>query len=732
MSSREVASLGDNVVQGRTRGQRVTPDPTNRPISPPATTSKNVKASNSDGGESEVSDSEAGSSVVLEAVGEEEEEEEEEEVSSSTSSSDSPSDSSSDSSSDSDSDSEVGVSEVGVAKMGITGGFEAEGSAILSCSKEWDNWEQATKYLMKTHGVWRYVYEPVIPKPKREDCTTEKEFMKMEDKWERRNAKAMTIILKTVSASIRTMLHKQEEASKCWQLLEKDFKPKGMMDEMDIFLRWDGLKYNGVNIEAFCRTFRNYLEDCKVVEMEIPPKIALYKFIKRIGHHFDHVAYEIRNQVRAAKSIAELPVLEDLITKIMDESKTDKGKGKALVAQQQMVAQQQKKQTPKPIQQETGPAPKTDQTVICTGCGREGWPENKCWFCHPELKKAYMIKKKPWKKPRNAAGSAQIAEETGMITLEMNTFDVTMNTFDKAAGLSTSDWVIDSGASNHYTNGEVMDPEPVDLSIKVGNSQTLQVIEKGTVKIHTIVEGVEHVLKVSNVYRVPGLVCNLLSTTQCLEKGIVYDVENWSLFHRRKGHKTVIATASRRNNIPLLDVVRTTDTNPSASQLISRAGAPTPAFVSSRSLGPAPAPLSIWHLRLGHLPRDQLKRMTDKITIIPKSEETPHRCDGCTQGAAKRLISRIPVERPESQLDELSIDTVHVNTPGIRGELYFVTITDGATLHRDVIAVETKGSIAVRVKEYLMANKPTLLRIDGGREFTRILPWCEENVTGAP
>ena len=111
----------------------------------------------------------------------------------------------------------------------------------------------------------------------------------MEDEWESFNATAITIILRLVSASIKTMLTKQQNASKCWTILEKDFKPKGMTDEMEIFTRFDSLKYGGVNIEIFCPTFRSHLEDCKIIRLEIPPKLALYKFIPRIGQHCEQV-----------------------------------------------------------------------------------------------------------------------------------------------------------------------------------------------------------------------------------------------------------------------------------------------------------------------------------------------------------------------------------------------------------------------------------------------------------
>jgi hypothetical protein len=47
-----------------------------------------------------------------------------------------------------------------------------------------------------------------------------------------------------------------------------------------------------------------------------------------------------------------------------------------------------------------------DPNVTCSGCGRTGYEESKCWICHPALKKAASNWKAPTKQKKSQANVA--------------------------------------------------------------------------------------------------------------------------------------------------------------------------------------------------------------------------------------------------------------------------------------------------------------------------------------
>ena len=94
--------------------------------------------------------------------------------------------------------------------------------------------------------------------------------------------------------------------------LRRDFQPKGITDEKELFKRPNKFYYDGSNIVACCRQFRNLTNDCLAMDIPLDNKIIIYLFVNRVEDHFRKFAYETQNQFNTVKDDSELPELDHL------------------------------------------------------------------------------------------------------------------------------------------------------------------------------------------------------------------------------------------------------------------------------------------------------------------------------------------------------------------------------------------------------------------------------------
>jgi transposase InsO family protein len=137
-----------------------------------------------------------------------------------------------------------------------------------------------------------------------------------------------------------------------------------------------------------------------------------------------------------------------------------------------------------------------------------------------------------------------------------------------------------------------------------------------------------------------------------------------------------------------------------------------------------------YHERLGHLNAHALDRLVTEDLVEGLPDELPATgnyaevCETCIMGKGTRLPysqQQKPATRP---LQRLHMDTaVMLSTPGVRGELYFVTIICEYSGWKKVLLIRDKGKIAQEITAFLMElmNKRQLrveeLQTDRGTEF---------------
>jgi hypothetical protein len=222
-------------------------------------------------------------------------------------------------------------------------------------------------------------------------------------------------------------------------------------------------------------------------------------------------------------------------------------------------------------------------------------------------------------------------------------------------------WLVDSGASHHFTP-DITDFDTLeddDTEVSLGDGSLVKITQKGTVKLR--VEGID--LTLTNVKYMPKCKICILSPGSLIEKGAraVFYNGGVDIFL----DKRCIAQGQQIGS--LYWVFMQPHLNLS---------------VDTRVLA-ASANLETWHQRMGHLSYETVKAIDNaeplsvyglKLHGLQK-DDTP--CHGCQLGKSHRLPFPTSSKRAENPLKIVHSDLVGpFQTNSIQGNKYFATFID--------------------------------------------------------
>ena len=272
------------------------------------------------------------------------------------------------------------------------------------------------------------------------------------------------------------------------------------------------------------------------------------------------------------------------------------------------------------------------------------------------------------------------------------------------------DWLIDSGASNHYTLSKHILTEfraTPDIGIQTG-SGIIYVKGIGNVTIHSSLG----VRKIHDVIWVPQLAGkhNLLSIPQLTGKGCKVtmsgltatifsdDTESVRLLEgvfRGKGYFVCMRFCNQTMHLAQMVLHKGRDRNllvPAPALLegsiLSRRSSTgasiTPPECAMLAGTDDTQPLEIWHLRLGHLNQAAIQQLTSRATGLhigpPKPQTLSMNCESCLRGSQHKLISHARGNTATCKLEHVWAD---IKGPlldkDIYGFRYFVIFVDEYT-----------------------------------------------------
>ena len=279
------------------------------------------------------------------------------------------------------------------------------------------------------------------------------------------------------------------------------------------------------------------------------------------------------------------------------------------------------------------------------------------------------------------------------------------------------DWLVDSGASAHMCSDSALFvdyQQCTPTSVTIGDGTEIHAVGLGTVELWLLVDGVARRGLLSDVLHVPDLATNLFSVSRATQQGYVahFTADGCRILSR---DGVVAAVAQREGNMYKL--------------LCCPSPPPAAAHIAAHQNN-----LELWHLRLGHVAHDSIRRLQDEQMVTgleSRREKQQHServspCAACLQGKqhSAPISSDAHATRATQPLELVHTDVVGpMNTPSVDGYRYYIGFVDDFSRKTWSLPMKAKSD-ALAVFKVFRASVEKLtgftirsLRSDHGGEY---------------
>lgn len=285
-------------------------------------------------------------------------------------------------------------------------------------------------------------------------------------------------------------------------------------------------------------------------------------------------------------------------------------------------------------------------------------------------------------------------------------------------------WIADSGANKHMSHNfqwfSSYTPLPSATSWPVTAIAGHQcyVAGTGTIKILVQLPHKVDIVLLENVLYVPGLQCNLFSTTLMATKHSIDFIGTQTHCHFVKNHE-IIFTGRLIQDMYILHF---TVLLPPVHGHYTAAYGNIPKKEEYQTL-------QLWHHRLGHLHHDMIKKMALNGSVTGLHLTTQNHTDLCSACQFGKMTRQSFPENHFRTYAAFPGDLIHgdicgpMSQPSKGGSLYFVLYQDDATGYRFVFCISCKSEALTCFqqvfKTILRDTRRTIstLRTDRGGEF---------------
>ena len=146
----------------------------------------------------------------------------------------------------------------------------------------------------------------------------------------------------------------------------------------------------------------------------------------------------------------------------------------------------------------------------CDNCGKEGHTKSHCFS-----KGGGKEGQAPWQRKKKDKANVAMSETT-------STGEQSFALHSGTSRVTESDWVLDSGATNHWTPHRHLFQtfEVIRSSVSTANGVSVDVVGKGEIPIYVKTVCGQMIKVLVTAFYVPSFSCNLLSTSMLLKKKI--------------------------------------------------------------------------------------------------------------------------------------------------------------------------------------------------------------------
>ena len=267
---------------------------------------------------------------------------------------------------------------------------------------------------------------------------------------------------------------------------------------------------------------------------------------------------------------------------------------------------------------------------------------------------------------------------------------------------SPGHWLIDSGASNHYTaSRHILANFPYTPDVPIMTGKGIIVAKgMGNVCLHPSV-GIRTIYDVMWVPELTGY-HNLLSIPQLISKhcSIKITIEGVTI-HGPSGVLLMEGTFNGKNFLVNMASCDSTMRVVQLDERLTPVHGTLPGHLSTYPMAMLAGtedtqPLEVWHMRLGHLNQAAIQQLTTRatgITIGPSRPQTVSmKCDSCLRGAQHKQISYSRRKRANKVLEHIWADLKGpLLDKDVYGFRYFIVFVDEHTCYTSVYPLVDKS-----------------------------------------
>lgn len=549
--------------------------------------------------------------------------------------------------------------------------------------QDYHNWKFQVKMLLIHEDLW--------------NCVTSEGSVD-----EKQDLKALAKICLCVSTAAYPHVRTARTAREAWDNLSKAYEDRGLSRRLGLLRTLFSMKYSEcVNMNSYLSKIIETSQQLSDIGSPLDDDFVAVIMLSGLPGDYDPLIMTLENNnVKLSSDIVKAKLLQE------DQRRTSNEGETALT---------------------------TKKFVRCFRCKQLAHTSKYC----PRANNNKKTQSQECFNNKNQGPGASKNKDTG--TSKNGTFFTALS-----AGVQQDAWVLDSGATNSFSNNrqlfsEYTEIHPIDVNI--ANGDKLSAIGKGNIKIR-----LPNCIKtITNVYFVPNLTTNLLSVSSVTKKGhkIIFDSKCCQIVDCNTND--IVATARLVNNVYQLktlgSVPRISASDGAryslcsvsetvlSSQVSGMTGTNEVGLMSSTSRGEPSTckeTQELWHRRLAHLnSRSMYLLKNGMATGIDFDENNFQSCVACVQGKQ----TRIPFPKKSASRSKSILDLIHTDlcgafsTPSLGGAKYFLTFTDDYTRRTFVYFLKSKNEVFENFKTFkaLVENqtgkKIKRLRSDNGREY---------------
>ena len=551
---------------------------------------------------------------------------------------------------------------------------ESKPTALVPLSgSNYPTWKVQCRMALMKDGLWGIV-NGTEHAPGEDNAQAHSKFMTRRDR-------ALAVIVLSIEPSLLYLIGEPDNPITVWGKLSDQFQRRTWANKLELRRKLYSLRLKeGQSVQSHIKAMTEVFDALSVVGDPMEEEDRVVHLLASLPESFNML-------VTALEANPDVPTLETVTERLLHEERKakDRGDGGASNEKEKAMYGQQKK------------------VLKCHNCGKVGHLKRYCWSLRTD-----------GRKPKPGKGTKHKANKAGAGVNDSNSGgdSEALIACHALSANSTSNWIVDSGATCHMCSDDKLFAnlqrleKPVDVTL--GDGRALMATSRGTVSMEMkLPNNKTRRCKLLDVLYVPNLSYNLLSVSKAAEAGKVtnFDDIHCQIFDSKR---KLIAVATRIGSLYYLNCKS------------SREQA-SPIKEESKE--------NMWHRRFGHLGVQNLQRLArdklvDGFDFNPSKEV--NFCETCTEGKHHR--SPFPTNGGSRAKEPLGL--VHsdvcgkMNTRSLGGAEYFLTFIDDMTHYTWIYVLKSKDEVFKRFVEWKSlverssGRKLKVLRSDNGGEYT--------------